>query len=58
MRLAPNEPPCLVEGLSHAWVPLRTLPHHATCGRCYLTRVAIATSYTYVEPRPIVRNAD
>lgn len=58
MRLADNEPPCLAEGLSHAWVPLRHNPDNATCGRCHTTRLKLLTRIAYLEPRAIERAQD
>lgn len=65
MRLAPEEPPCLCEGLSHAWVPQPTQPHvdetlRAKCGRCQLTRVQHPSGrVTFWEPpRSLSRSAD
>lgn len=58
MRLAPEEPQCLVVGLTHAWVPVRERPplhvdetDRARCGRCQLTRVRHPSGRTtYWEP--------
>ena len=63
MRLAPDEPDCLVPALSHAWVPEKPQPMNtdetkrATCGRCGMTRVLHASGRITYWTAPVAKRA-
>lgn len=66
MRVQPGELVCLVEGLSHAWVPEtppskeRMAGTRYKCGRCHITRVIHDSGYVsyWQAPRSPARSAE
>ena len=62
MHLPPDEPLCLCEGLSHAWVPIPTPEHtdetlRAKCGRCSITRVRHPSGRVTFWEAPVAKRA-